>query len=249
MSPERTPTNPNEVKILPSSQFIDSLSFRLKNVLNPVGEDYLNSRRKRALDILGSVIIAPFAIGPVIVSAAFIKLEDQGPIFYIAKVVDKQNEEFGMIKLRTMKPTQSSIEEETGLVIFTKDLEDYRITKAGRFIRQWSIDELPQLVNILSGEMSLVGNRPMFRKRMENLASVEKLRDLYPKWIKAYSLAKSGAAGLATARGRALLDQSEQGLRRRLRYETFYIKHASLCFDVQILFETLISAITRRGAS
>lgn len=233
---------------LSRSELFDQLGRRLKSLLYPTGEKYLHSWQKRTLDVIGSIVLFPVVTPLVVGSAMAIKLEDGGPAFIALKVGGQNNEEFGLYKLRSMSLKDGENNQNSSDVLFHKKEDDPRVTKVGRFIRKWSIDELPQLLNIVKGELSLVGNRPMFQERIEVLGDVEKLEDLYPKWIQTLVIAKPGAAGLVTSRGRALLDQTEQGLRRRLRYETFYVTHASLGFDIMLLVDTVKTVLSRRGA-
>ena len=237
-----------DLEHLSRSKFFDQLGRRLKSLLYPTGEEYLHSWQKRTLDMVGSIVLFPVAAPLVAGSAMAIKLEDGGPVFIALNVSGQDNEQFGLYKLRSMSLKDDENDQPSRNVLFHKREGDSRVTRVGRFIRKWSIDELPQLFNILKGELSLVGNRPMFQERVEALGDVEKLKDLYPKWIQTLSIAKPGAAGLATSRGRALLDQTEKGLRRRLRYETFYITHASLGFDIMLFADTVRVVLSRRGA-
>ena len=236
-----------EVKSLSRRDFTAQLNLRMKNLFCPVGEAYLKSPQKRGLDILGSIILFPFTTPFIAGAAAAIKLEDRGQVFYFAHVVGKGKEKFGMFKLRSMKESQGRNNGRSANSSWTK-LNDQRITNVGKFIRQWSIDELPQLVNILHGEMSLIGNRPMFQERIEHLSSVPQLRDLYPTWIQTYKIAKPGAAGLAVSRGRHSLDETVHGHRNRMRYDIFYITHASLGFDLKLIIDTTEAALSRRGS-
>lgn len=237
-----------DLEHLSRSEFFDQLGRRLKSLLYPTGEEYLHSWQKRTLDVVGSVVLFPVAMPLMVGSAMAIKLEDGGPAFIALNVGGQNNEEFDLYKLRSMSLKDGENDQNSSDVLFHKKEDNSRVTRVGRFIRKWSIDELPQLLNIVREELSLVGNRPMFQERIEALGNVEKLKDLYPKWIQTLSIAKPGAAGLATSRGRALLDQTEQGLRRRLRYEIFYVTHASLGFDIMLLADTVKTVLSRRGA-
>lgn len=230
-------------------EFIDNLRHRFETLLCPTGEAYLHSPQKRIFDIVGSTVLLPLASIPVFGAAACIKLEDGGPILFIADVAGQYGENYGMIKLRSMVRDAQEYEHTMGLESVRKDQNDPRITKVSRIIRRLTVDELPQLINVLRGDMSLVGNRPMFQGRMDQLKNLSSLSDdVYPNWVRAYVLAKPGMAGLATSRGRGLLDQTEQGVRNRLRYDEFYIMHASLGFDIKIIWDTIKAVISRTGA-
>lgn len=241
-------THVQQAEEQPLNQFITFLGVRIKNILYPVGEAYLNSPQKRAMDIIGSIALLPLASLSIAGAGLVIKLKDGGPIFFITNAVGKGGENFSMFKLRSMATLDKQNEEVTDVERFWTKKNDPRVTKVGKFIRQWSIDELPQLINILRGEMSLVGNRPMIKERIDHLSTVSKLQDLYPRWIETYVMAQPGAFGLAVSRGRHLLDQTEQGHRNRMRYDTFYITHASLGFDIKIVAEGIQAALSRYGA-
>lgn len=238
----------SDVEYLSFEQFVAMLSGRIKSALCPVGEAYLNSPQKRVSDVIGSIALMPLASPIIACAATAIKLEGGGPIFFITRVPGRKREKFGMIKLRTMVSASQSTEGARGNQLFWPKEKNPRITPVGGILREWTMDELPQLINVLRGEMSLVGNRPMFEERINHLGTIDELSDLYPGWVKTYDIAKPGGAGLATARGRGLLDQTPAGLRRRLRYETFYVPHASLGFDLKIIFETMKAVLSRRGA-
>lgn len=243
-----SPPATSEFHSLPLKEFVTHFRERMVHVIYPTGEDYLNSPQKRAFDIVGGIAFAPILTPPIMGAAAAIKLEDGGPTFFIHTRVGRAGQEFGMIKLRSMVPNAASIRTQMGEKKFRKDPDDPRITRIGRLIRHWSIDELPQFVNVLRGEMSLVGVRPQTQDRIDYLGEIDSLRDIYPDWVKSYYICKPGMASLSTIRGRAFLDQSEHGFRRRMRYDTFYVNHASLGWDFQLLFQDIKTMILRKGA-
>lgn len=212
-------------------------------IQTPSGVDYINSQKKRIADIAISIFFLPIAIPLGLASALIIKLEDGGPIFYIAHVPGKNGEEFGLIKFRTMK-----LNSQDQNPLYPKKKDDQRVTRFGKFARRMSIDEVPQLVYLLKGDITLVGRRPMFQSKIDELAKSTELSDLYMPWLQATTSTKPGLFDLATGRGRALLDQDMSGLRRRLRYETFSVKHASIGFDMKIAYEAIKAGITGKGA-
>lgn len=238
----------NDAEVLTLRQFADRFVSRMKQIIYPTGSDYLRSPQKRAFDIIGSVLFAPI-LGPVIYgSVVVIKLNDGGPAFFIHERIGKNGEEFGMIKLRSMVTNAEEIRRQMGDEKFCKIPNDPRITKVGKFIRKWSLDELPQFINVLRGDMSLVGVRPNTQDRIDYLGEVSKVEDIYPDWVEVYQLAKPGMASLSTIKGRALLDQSEQGFRDRMRYDMFYVSHASLGWDLKLLYEDIRTMLSRKGA-
>lgn len=247
---ERDASSPveSELHSLPFREFVTHFRDRIVHALYPIGEDYLKSPQKKVFDIIGSISFVPILTPPIIGTAVAIKLDDGGPVLFIHTRVGRDGEEYGMIKLRSMIPNAASVRKQMGEEKFRKNPDDPRITKVGRFIRHWSVDELPQFINVLRGEMSLVGVRPQTQDRIDYLKEIDSLRDIYPDWVKSYHICKPGMASLSTIRGRALLDQSEHGFRRRMRYDTFYVKHASLGWDFQLLFQDIKTMISRKGA-
>lgn len=124
---------------------------------------------KRVFDIIGSLLLLPFLLIIMIPVAIIIKLEDKGPVFYNAPRLGKGMREFPMYKFRSMKVNAPDIRNEDGSTFNSDD--DPRVTKIGNVLRKTSIDELPQLLNVLKGDMSFVGPRP---SPLGN-------KDIYPK--------------------------------------------------------------------
>ena len=114
---------------------------------------------KRIIDILLSLIILPFILLVTIPIAIAIKVEDGGPIFYKSRRIGKGFKEFNMLKFRSMKVNAPDLRNDDGSTYNSQS--DTRVTKIGRFIRETSLDELPQLFNVLNGTMSIIGPRPM----------------------------------------------------------------------------------------
>ena len=166
--------------------------------------------------------------------ALIIKSEDKGPIFYQQKRVGKNGKIFTLIKFRNMKP---NAEQETGAIWVKKD--DERITKTGKFLRKWRLDEIPQLINILFGQMVFIGPRP------ERPEFVEKLEKEIP-FYRMRHLVKPGLTGWAQVRFRYAA--STEDALQKLQYELYYIKHRSFLFDLIIILKTIEVVITGRGA-
>ena len=164
--------------------------------------------------------------------ALTIKLEDKGPIFYQQKRVGKGGKIFTFIKFRTSKPKI-----DTGVVWTQKD--DKWITKTGQLLRKWHLDEIPQLINILSGQMVFVGPRP---ERPEFVEYLEKEIPFY----KIRHLVKPGLTGWAQVRFK--YGASVEDALQKLQYELYYIKHRSLLFDLIIILKTIEVVLTGRGA-
>lgn len=191
-------------------------------------------KTKRAIDFLGSlgglVVLSPFLL----IVAVLIKLTSRGPLFYAQERVGFQERPFKLIKFRTMI---HEAEEDSGPKWASKG--DRRITKAGRFLRKTRLDELPQLINVLKGDLTLVGPRP-FRKHFV---------DMFGQTVPFYSLKFSIKPGLT---GWAQVNHSykseEQSLEdniERLQYDLYYLKNASLFLDLFIILKTLQTLVRR----
>jgi lipopolysaccharide/colanic/teichoic acid biosynthesis glycosyltransferase len=165
---------------------------------------------------------------PFTIIAIAIKLDSRGPVFFRQERVGKEGMIFKTWKFRTM--VVGAINQGLGYNV-AKD--DHRITRVGRFLRAWGLDELPQLTNVLKGEMSIVGPRPTLRYQVERYNSYQRRR----------LLVKPGITGWALIHGRNLLSWEE-----RIKYDVWYVDHWSLSLDFLIMLKTLwIVLITREG--
>jgi exopolysaccharide biosynthesis polyprenyl glycosylphosphotransferase len=177
---------------------------------------------KRVVDIMLS-IVGLVVLSPIIVLAAIaVKLHDGGPVFLKQTRLTKDYKEFEIIKFRTMI---ENAEKDTGAVIAGEN--DSRITGIGRFMRMTRIDEIPQLINVLKGEMSIVGPRP------ERPEIAEKFIKEYDEFRFRTKL-KAGITGFAQVRGKY-----NTALKDKLIYDLYYINNYSIFLDIQILFFTL----------
>lgn len=187
---------------------------------------------KRALDVvfasLALVIFSPLMA----LIAVLIKLTSPGPVFYRQPRTGHEGEAFEMIKFRSMRV---DAEQGTGPVWAAR--ADARCTSLGRILRQWSLDELPQLINVLKGEMSLVGPRP------ERRAFVERFCQSIPGYQQRHRV-KSGITGWAQVNGW----RGNTSIRRRLEHDLYYIANWSLWFDVKILWLTVWRGFRHRNA-
>jgi exopolysaccharide biosynthesis polyprenyl glycosylphosphotransferase len=198
----------------------------------------LNRVMKRALDVVGSLIGLAIAAPLLPVVAAAIKLDSPGPVFFSQERVGENGVPFRCLKLRTMvEGAQDMLEQLAELDALPspafKHRRDPRVTRVGRFLRRTSIDELPQLWNVLKGEMSLVGPRP------EEAPVVR----LYDDWHRRRLAVKPGITGPMQVSGRADLDLDE-----RVRLELEYIDDYSLWRDLTLLARTVTAVISGRGA-
>lgn len=177
---------------------------------------------KRALDIVLSVILGVLTAPIMIVAAIAIKLEDGGPVFYKQGRATINGRVFQVLKLRTMKENDNRSSA-------TKD--DDRITKTGKFLRRTRIDEIPQIYNVLKGEMSFVGPRP------EMIKNVEMYTQELPEFE--YRLrVKAGITGYAQIRGKYNTTP-----RDKLIMDMMYIEQYSMLLDIQLIFQTVIAVI------
>jgi len=184
----------------------------------------------RALDIataaLGLAVTSPILAA----SALAIKLEDGGPVLYRQTRVGRDGEDFELLKLRTM--VVGAEQKGAG---FAVDAGDSRITRVGRILRRTSVDELPQLWNVVRGEMSLIGPRPTLRYQVETYTEHQRRRlDVRP-----------GLTGWAQVHGRATLPWAE-----RIELDVWYVEHHSPLLDLKILLRTPLALFggTYRGA-
>ncbi|MCH7344141.1 TIGR03013 family PEP-CTERM/XrtA system glycosyltransferase [Pelomonas sp. CA6] len=189
---------------------------------------------KRLFDLLSAALILVFAAPIMLITALLIKLESSGPVFYKQERVGLNGRIFNVIKFRSMR---ADAEKDGKPRWATKN--DDRITRVGRFIRLVRIDELPQLINVLRGEMSLVGPRP------ERPFFVDELVAKIPYYAVRHSV-KPGVTGWAQVRyeyGSTVEDSIE-----KLQYDLYYVKNHTLFLDLLIMLETVAVVLTGRGA-
>lgn len=195
-------------------------------------------RLKRAMD-LGLVTLAlPLLLPLFLLIALAIKIESpNGPVIFRQSRTGKSGRRFKMYKFRTMVPNAEEMKKQLAHLNELqwpdfKITNDPRITRVGKFLRKTSLDELPQLINVIRGEMSLVGPRP---------TSFDS--STYQLWQTARLDVKPGLTGLWQVYGRAQTEFDE-----RLRLDILYIGHRSVGMDIEILFRTVLAVFTARGA-
>lgn len=181
---------------------------------------------KRLLDILISLIAAPFVVLLLIIFAPIIHFTDKGPVFYNAQRIGKDGKLFKMFKLRSMYVNAPDIRLADGSTYNGED--DPRVTPVGRFIRKTSIDELPQVFNILLGHMSLIGPRPDPPDWLER----------YPEDIKVFLTVRPGITGYSQAYFRNSADGEE-----KMRNDAYYATHCTFWMDVKIFFKTIATVL------
>jgi len=187
---------------------------------------------KRLIDVLissfGLVLLSPLFL----LISLFIKITSKGPVFYKQKRMGLDGNIFEMIKFRSMIV---DAEKETGSVWAKED--DPRRTPLGKILRKTSLDELPQLWNVLKGEMSLVGPRP------ERPELIERFKEVIPNYMLRHKI-KAGMTGWAQVNGW----RGNSSLEKRIEYDIYYIEHWSIAFDIKILFLTLFKGFVNRNA-
>lgn len=199
-------------------QFEDMPAFMIDGIGLTVEQKFFKRLFDIVLSIIGIIITSPIMI----VTALLVKFSSPGPVFYSQERVTLNNKVFSIYKLRTMREDAEAV---TGPVISAGD--DPRVTAVGRILRKYRIDELPQLFNVLMGDMSIVGprsERPFFV-------------DQFSKEIPGYnqrSAVKAGITGFAQILGN--YDTSPED---KLRYDLIYIKNYSLLLDIKLMFQTL----------
>jgi exopolysaccharide biosynthesis polyprenyl glycosylphosphotransferase len=233
------------VRIAPSTmeilvhraEFVPGQSVPLFELKPPVfeGFDYL---LKRSFDLVGAMLLL-FLFSPVLIASAFaVRVTSRGPVLYHSIRPGIGGKPFACFKFRTMyhgadrKQAELEALNEAGGAIF-KIRDDPRVTRVGRLLRRYSIDELPQLMNVLRGEMSLVGPRPLPQRDFDRLED----------WHKKRYLVLPGITGLWQVSGRSDLDFDDL-----VRLDFLYLERWSVFLDFTILLKTLPAVVSRRGA-
>jgi exopolysaccharide biosynthesis polyprenyl glycosylphosphotransferase len=182
---------------------------------------------KRLADILLAGLASLFLVLPGLLFAALIKLDSSGPVLFIHERVGHKGRRFRMLKFRTMRSDSEPYAEAP------VDQRDTRVTRFGAFLRRTSLDEIPQLLNILKGDMSLVGPRP----------EMPFITDTYSDWQATRLDVQPGLTGLWQVAGRKNLP-----LHDNLEYDFFYVRNQSLGLDIEILLRTFPAVFLSRGA-
>lgn len=182
---------------------------------------------KRGFDVVAAAAVALLTLPLVAACAAAVRLDSPGPVLYRQRRAGLHGREFEIFKLRTMVDGAERIG--AGMAV---DEGDPRITRVGAFLRRWSLDELPNLWNVVNGEMSLVGPRPTL---------LEQVRD-YDERQRGRLTVRPGVTGWAQVSGRASLPWPE-----RIELDLWYIEHATLRLDLRILLATVRMVFTGSG--
>ena len=180
---------------------------------------------KRVCDFILALLLLVIAAIPMIIVAISIKLEDCGPVIYKSKRMGKGCKVFNTYKFRSMKVNRQELHSNLS--------HEQMVTKVGKVIRKTSLDELPQLFNILKGEMSFIGPRPWIPEYYEWFNDEQKRRsDVLP-----------GISGLAQVKGRNGIS-----IFKKIEYDLYYVDHISMWLDVKIVFETVIQVFKKTNA-
>ncbi|MEE0199770.1 MAG: undecaprenyl-phosphate glucose phosphotransferase [Muricomes sp.] len=224
---------PDYNNIIPTKPYTeDLLGLPVINIRHVPLNSTSNKILKRTVDIFG-VVCALILFSPVmIITALAIKISSPGPLIYKQERVGLQNKPFAMYKFRSMVVQDADKEKSKWT---TKD--DPRVTKVGKFIRKTSIDELPQLWNVLTGDMSLVGPRP------ERPLFVEKFKEEIPRYMVKHQV-RPGLTGWAQVNGY----RGDTSIRKRIEYDLYYIENWTFGFDFKILFLTIFKGFVNKNA-
>jgi len=204
----------------------------LENTGFEIYHNNFNLKAKRLLDLFFAMLIGIFAAPVIILAAIIVKLESKGPIFFIQERIGEGNRKFNIVKFRSM----TTDAEKNGPQWASKN--DNRVTKFGKIMRATRIDELPQLWNVLRGEMSFVGPRP------EREFFIQQLEKEIPYYNLRHTV-KPGLTGWAQVM--YPYGASVEDAYRKLQYDLYYIKHHSIPFDVKVLLKTVTIVIFGKG--
>ena len=224
---------PDYNKVIPTVPYIEDLSgLPVINIRHVPLSNTFNATIKRLFDIIvGFIALVVFSI-PMLITAIIIKCTSKGPIIFSQVRVGLHNKEFKMYKFRSMEVQTESAER--GMWT-TK--HDPRVTKIGKIIRKTSIDELPQIFNVLKGDMSLVGPRP------ERPFFVEKFKEEIPRYMIKHQV-RPGMTGWAQVNGL----RGDTSIKKRIDCDLYYIENWSLEFDIRIMFLTVFRGFINKNA-
>ena len=224
---------PDYNHIVPTVPYIEDLEgLPVINIRKVPLSNVVNRAMKRTVDIVGSLVaLALFAV-PMVIVAIAIKCTSKGPVIFTQVRVGLHNKEFKMYKFRSMV-VQDAAKEANAWT--TKN--DSRVTGVGRFIRKTSIDELPQFLNVLKGDMSLVGPRP------ERPKFVEKFKEEVPRYMIKHQV-RPGITGWAQVNGY----RGDTSIRKRIEHDVHYIENWTMGFDIKILFLTVFKGFINKNA-
>ena len=224
---------PDYNRIIPTKPYTeDILGLPVINIRYVPLSNTFNALVKRVMDIVGSIVGIIVTSPVMLVMCILIKLTSPGPLIYKQERVGLHNKTFWMYKFRSME-IQPEAEEKKAWTV----KNDPRVTGIGKFMRRTSIDELPQLFNILKGNMSLVGPRP------ERPFFVEKFREEIPRYMVKHQV-RPGLTGWAQVNG----FRGDTSIRKRIECDLYYIENWSVGFDIKIMFLTIFKGFVNKNA-
>ena len=224
---------PDYNKIIPTKPYTeDILGLPVINIRYVPLNNTFNALIKRAMDIVGSIVGIIVTSPLMILMCLIIKLTSPGPLIYKQERVGLHNQTFWMYKFRSME-VQPEAEEKKAWTV----KNDPRVTPIGKFMRHTSIDELPQLFNILKGNMSLVGPRP------ERPFFVEKFREEIPRYMVKHQV-RPGLTGWAQVNGY----RGDTSIKKRIECDLYYIENWSIGLDIKIIFLTFFKGFINKNA-
>lgn len=224
---------PDYNNIIPTKPYTeDLLGLPVVNIRRVPLSNALNMVMKRAVDLFGAVVAVILFSPVMLVTSILIKATSSGPLIFKQERVGLQNKPFYMYKFRSMVVQNELLEKGEWT---TKN--DPRVTPIGKFIRKTSIDELPQLFNVLKGDMSLVGPRP------ERPFFVEKFKEEIPRYMVKHQV-RPGLTGWAQVNGY----RGDTSIKKRIEYDIYYIENWTMGFDFKILFLTFFKGFVNKNA-
>lgn len=224
---------PDYYSLIPNKPYTEDINgLSVINIRYVPLSNTVNKIAKRTVDIVGSacglIILSPLLL----ILAILVKTTSKGPIIFKQERVGRNNKKFNMYKFRSMT-VQTEDEEKKGWTV----KNDPRVTKLGSFMRKTSLDELPQLWNILIGDMSIVGPRP------ERPQFVEKFREEIPRYMIKHQV-RPGLTGWAQVNGY----RGDTSIRRRIECDLYYIENWSMFLDIKIMFMTVFKGFVNENA-
>ena len=224
---------PDYGNIIPTRPYTEDLmGLPVINIRYVPLSNTFNAMVKRLTDIAGSLVCIVIFSPVMLISAILVKATSKGPLIFKQERVGLHNKPFKMYKFRTMY-VQTEAEEKKGWT----QKDDPRVTKVGKFLRKTSLDEFPQLFNVLKGDMSLVGPRP------ERPQYVEKFREEIPRYMIKHQV-RPGMTGWAQVNGY----RGDTSIRKRIEHDLYYIENWTLGLDFKILFLTIFKGFINKNA-
>ena len=224
---------PDYNSLIPSRPYTEDLmGLPVINIRYVPLTNTLNWVAKRIVDVVGSAVGLVLVSPIMLLTAIAVKVSSPGPVIFKQERIGLHNKPFQMYKFRTMEIQKEAAEKKAWTV---KD--DPRVTKVGKFLRRTSLDEFPQLYNILRGDMSLVGPRP------ERPLFVEKFKEEIPRYMIKHQV-RPGLTGWAQINGY----RGDTSIRKRIDYDIFYIENWTMGLDIKILFLTIFKGFINKNA-